>query len=179
MMNPGCQNSLWHKLLPNQSPLPAGTWFSMSFRKLSLQYLPNGFGVHPERAAIVRDTLSTPVNPVATGLPASENRTYNINTGHPARPAKDLVLGDSLVRGLRLPSNSIRICRGGMKPGELLHLLHNSTDILHPEMYDTIKTVTLIVGTNAKQRHAPIMGIHNKSSLVLDKYINHCRPYLL
>ena len=103
--------------------------------------------------------MSTPVNPVATGLPAPENRTYNINTGHPARPAKDLVLGDSLVRGLRLPSNSIRICRGGMRPGELLHLLHNSTDILHPEMYDTIKTVTLIVGTNALNVTRPNKGM--------------------
>ena len=46
-----------------------------------------------------------------------------------------------------------------MRPGELLHLLHNSTDILHPEMYDTIKTVTLIVGTNALNVTRPNKGM--------------------
>ena len=49
---------------------------------------------------------------------------------------------------MRVPG-SISICRGGIGPGELLQLLPNSTDILHPDQYDDIRSVTVIVGTNA------------------------------
>ena len=71
---------------------------------------------------------------------ASQNNT----TAHP----KHLIIGDSLVNSLRVPG-SVSICKGGIRPAELLHLLPGSTDIVHPDSYPHLKTVTVVCGTNA------------------------------
>ena len=64
------------------------------------------------------------------------------------KPPQHLIIGDSLVKGLNVP-NTIHICKGGIHPKEVLQLLPCSTDILPTNCYDSIRTITLIVGTNA------------------------------
>ena len=64
------------------------------------------------------------------------------------RSCTHLILGDSLVKGLDVP-NSMHICRGGIHPKQVLPLLETATDTLHPDCYNVVRTVTLIVGTNA------------------------------
>ncbi len=68
-----------------------------------------------------------------------------------------IVLGDSLVKGLRVPG-AVNICKGGIRPDEILQLLAGSVDTLHPSEYDGVKTLTLIVGTNSLNVPRPGAG---------------------
>ena len=61
---------------------------------------------------------------------------------------QNVIIGDSLVKGLNV-KNSIHICQGGIHPNQVLQLLPTSSDVLPPECYNEVKTLTLIVGTNA------------------------------
>ena len=185
IMNPGCQEKLWHKLLPNQAPLPDGPRFALSFRKLNvvhqatltcplnnvdpitstpipkdLHLLPNGFGVHPERAAVIleRAEQSSTVTPTVHSTRIPPQESIMDNRSQPVTCPKHLILGDSLVKGLQVP-RSVSICKGGIKPGEVLQLLPSSTDLLHPDRYSDIRTVTLIVGTNALNVNRPNKGM--------------------
>ena len=54
-----------------------------------------------------------------------------------------LIIGDSIVKGLNV-EGSISICRGGIRPNEVLQLLPASMDILRLGQYDDIRSVTLI-----------------------------------
>ena len=70
----------------------------------------------------------------------------------------NLIIGNSLVNSLEVPG-TISIFKGGICPGELLRLLPGSTDILPPERYSQIKTVTVVVGTNALNVKKPGKGM--------------------
>ena len=50
------------------------------------------------------------------------------------------------------------VCKGGISPDDVMQVLSNSTDILHPDKYKDIRTVTLIVGTNALSVNSPNTG---------------------
>ena len=138
--------------------------------------LPNGFKVHTNR---VPTTLSGNLQPNCVPLdtaPSTPRRPPSVPPFHATQtanpptssqnpppaslqpPQKHLVIGDSLVKGLRLPG-SICICKGGIKPGELLQLLPESTDVLPTESYDNIRSVTVIVGTNALNVTRPGQGM--------------------
>ena len=89
------------------------------------------------------------------------------------KTAKHLVIGDSMVNGLYMPG-SIKIYKGGIKPGQLLQLLPAFTDILHPKNYDDIRSVTVVVGTNAINvpshgKGMPLLDVmHNYEKLISD-----------
>lgn len=125
-----------------------GPRLSITFRQMyappsppPLTPLRNGFQVHPSRDSV--NTRNTPVHTDTHGVP----------------PPKHLIIGDSLAIGLQVPDDNVIICRGGIRPHEVLQLLPGSCDILHPSQYDDIKTVTLIVGTNALNVHKPGGGM--------------------
>ena len=84
-------------------------------------------------------TNTPPPEPISSHLPP------------PTQMPKDhqnVIIGDSLVKGLNV-KNSIHICQGGIHPNQVLQLLPTSSDVLPPECYNEVKTLTLIVGTNA------------------------------
>ena len=110
--------------------------------------LVNGFPVHLSRLPNVESYISTP--------PAHHQHQM-----HSPLP-ENLLIGDSMVKGLQVP-NTIKICKGGIHPRDVLGLLPGSTDILPPQSYDKIRTVTLIVGTNAINVNG-----HNKPIPLLD-----------
>ena len=166
LMKAGCQSKLWHKVLHNQTPQPntVKPRYALSFRKIKSLYavpqksesdatsiqassprpnllkpLPNGFLVHPDRASPV--TQSARNNHVS-------NKPLN----------KHLIIGDSMVNGLNV-SGSICIYRGGIRPHEILSLLPSSIDILHPNNYSNISSVTVVVGTNALNVNRPNSGM--------------------
>lgn len=89
---------------------------------------------------------------------AQEHLNSNFNNNVRRKVPQHLVIGDSLVKGLRVPG-SLSICKGGIRPDELLQLLPGSTDILHPNEYEDIRTVTVIVGTNALNVKSPGKGM--------------------
>ena len=72
---------------------------------------------------------------------------------------KHLIIGDSMVKGLVVHDDTAVICKSGIRPSEVLHLLPGSTDILHPDNYDSVRSVTLIVGTNALNITRPGKGM--------------------
>ena len=133
-----------------------------------LSSLPNGFIVHPDR-------LNVPVHRLPPPLPEQHGNAqgympFPAPTSPPFRPpphpsfpqhslrpmlpppshkqAQHLVIGDSMVKGLQLP-NTVYICKGGIHPSEVLQLLPSSCSVLSPDQYDAIRSVTLVVGTNA------------------------------
>ena len=69
-----------------------------------------------------------------------------------------LIIGDSIVKGLNV-EGSISICRGGIRPNEVLQLLPASMDILRPGQYDDKRSVTLIIGTNPLNFPRPNKGM--------------------
>ena len=121
--------------------------------------LQNGFNVHPDRIANAPPSAtSTTQNlqpiPTPPPLPTPPPTHHSLTPPPPPQnpppppPLQHLIIGDSMVKGLQVPG-SIKICQGGIHPNQVLGLLPSSTDILPPESYDQLKTVTLIVGTNA------------------------------
>ena len=64
-----------------------------------------------------------------------------------------------MARGLKVPDNCAIICKGGIRPDQVLQLLPGSMDILHPDIYDDIETVTLVAGTNALNIYKPGKGM--------------------
>ena len=98
----------------------------------------------------------------------------------PQNTPRHLIIGDSLVKGLNVPG-STWICKGGIRPGELLQLLPGSIDNLHPEQYNSIRSVTVIVGTNALNVKSPGKGmpfldvVHDFEKLIRD--IKDLFPY--
>ena len=240
IMQPGCQEKLWHRVVKCDDTEMKGTRYALSFRKLSVRHNPmeafgpcqltstpvnksvvalkSGFLVHASRAvgsplqATQSDVtflpteltsvppltlpdvdapehipdpdrvtslsppppppppppLPTPPPPATHSHSTSEIHQSTLSSpensngssgNHPPPPLhKHLVIGDSLVNGLYLPG-SIKIYKGGIRPGELLQLLPAFTDILHPRDYDHIRTVTVIVGTNAINVKHPGKGM--------------------
>ncbi|KAL5247952.1 hypothetical protein ACHWQZ_G017202 [Mnemiopsis leidyi] len=146
-----------------------------------LSSLPNGFIVHPDR-------LNVPVHRLPPPLPEQHGNAqgympFPAPTSPPFRPppppsfpqhslrpmlpppshkqAQHLVIGDSMVKGLQLP-NTVYICKGGIHPSEVLQLLPSSCSVLSPDQYDAIKSVTLVVGTNAL--NVPKSGKRDKAT---------------
>ena len=169
IMEKGCQEHLWHKVLGG-STSNLGVRYAISFRKLRMKMLPNGFPVHPDRAAVtqastsgqatksenilstvLRQPLSTIVPPVDTPRPAARSTFRHI-------PPKHLIIGDSIAKGVHVAGSSV-ICKGGIRPNEVLQLLPESTEVIHPSDYDDVRSVTLIVGTNALNVDRPGKGM--------------------
>ena len=91
----------------------------------------------------------SPHNPPSTNTPPPE--TILSHLPPPIQMPKDhqnVITVDSLVKGLNV-KNSIHICQGRIYPNQVLLLLPTSSDVLPPECYNEVKTLTLIVGTNA------------------------------
>ena len=138
-----------------EEPNVSGGRISFTFRKLThaattdtisstLQPLGNGFLVHPGRieqtSSVNVDTLSEAVK----SLPCINRKDS----------PKHLIIGDSLCKGLKVPGSTF-IFKGGIHPNEVIRLLPTSMDILHPTEYDEVKSVTLVVGTNALNVRRP------------------------
>ena len=152
----------------------------------SLKTLSNGFHVHPNRMPLTlapepeeespKIPSAPPISPPTVQHPSAPPITPNHSRSQDQMPSpfesstpiidshnlpdrpKHLVIGDSMVIGLHIPG-SVMICRGGIRPHEVLQLLPGSTDLLHPSDYDGIKTVTLVVGTNALNVYRPGKGM--------------------
>ena len=167
IMKAGCQHRAWHKVLRGED----GTRYCLSFRRtvaLDSPLTPE-FKRNPkpypkpstQMAPSPRVTqpllLSTPLNnrrglPLQRMLPLTDGfQPDSVDaTSTPVYKAgcEHLILGDSLVKGLNV-HNSLHICRGGIHPKDVLPLLQSASDKLHPDSYHDVRTVTLIVGTNA------------------------------
>ena len=83
---------------------------------------------------------------------------FNLTAAICQPPHKHVIIGDSLVNGLQVPG-SVSIFKGGIRPDEVLQLLPSHVDVLHPDMYDFVQSVTLIVGTNALNVKRPNTGM--------------------
>ena len=185
IMEAGCQDTLWHKVLPATSETQEGIRYALSFRKMKsnshaaphelpsrapgpkssspisqtsapLKPLDNGFMVHPNRLTEpkhIKDTNSVQLPPHRT--PTAPTLTHCHNT--PTISPKHLIIGDSMVNSLQV-QGSISIFKGGIRPHELLTLLPSCVDILHPNCYDDIRSVTVVVGTNALNVKHPSKG---------------------
>ena len=115
-----------------------------------LKPLQNGFPVHPDRIPCRIEQESTEVvvpdlNNCPEIVPEEVPPPPTITS-----PPEHLILGDSMAKGLQLPrDNTVVICKGGIHPKDVMQLLPASTDVLSPDQYNAVRSVTLIVGTNA------------------------------
>ena len=194
IMNVGCQEMLWHRVLSDHQPYgnTDGYRYALTFRKTlqnskshtalrtsspilgDLTMLPNGFLVHANRANKISDkdvpqdvvqpsvpsappaspppnNSSFPIVPPSAPPPPNNTPPASVQPSAPPlpnNPPKHLIIGDSLVKCLEVPG-SVSICKGGIYPADVLSLLPGSTDIIHPNDYHRLKTVTVVVGTNA------------------------------
>ncbi len=184
-MHPGCQTHLWHKvprelISPSHHSKNGSVRYALSFRKLKPD--PNDLtAVSPKTPENIPSSLqgcttSTPVSKASVALQStgsvcapgvsSDTLVKAVNPPNSVvqevqkpRP-RHLLLGDSMVKGLNIHDEStVSICKGGIHPKNVLRLLPASVDILSPSEYNGIKTVTLIVGTNALNVRAPARGI--------------------
>ena len=160
IMHPGCQQKLWHNVLPG---VP-GQRFCLSFRRSTCQQdiplSPVISNVFPATLAqstpLAKSTTKfiplPPPRPLKNGFPESfiqdHMKTHGQNSDLERKYPTHLVIGDSLVKGLKVP-DSVHICKGGIHPSQVLQLLPGSCNILPPEQYNNIQTLTLVVGTNA------------------------------
>ena len=169
IMKPHCQDVLWHKVLPNHSTSQSGIRYALSFRRMANATSSNqqeqqpelphlitsspvekdlephpetGVMVHPSRLQQQQQQQQPSVKANTLTTPLADNN--NSNKNH----ARHLIIGDSMVNGLHV-SGSTCIFRGGIRPHEVLGLLPSSMDLLHPKHYDDVRSVTLVVGTNA------------------------------
>ena len=169
IMKPHCQDVLWHNVLPNYSTSRSGIRYALSFRRMANATSSNqqeqqpelphlitsspvekdlephpktGFMVHPSRLQQQQQQQQPSVKANTLTTPLADNN--NSNKNH----ARHLIIGDSMVNGLHV-SGSTCIFRGGIRPHEVLGLLPSSMDLLHPKHYDDVRSVTLVVGTNA------------------------------
>ena len=151
--------------------------------KPKLKPLQNGFPVHPDRqtnapSSSTPTPFTPPPPPPSPRPPTPHPATPQTSPPPPQTPPppqmppppaslphqlQHLIIGDSMVKGLQVPG-SIKICKGGIHPNQVLGLLPSSTDLLPPESYDQLKTVTLIVGTNSldvndKSRPIPLLEV--------------------
>ena len=128
-------------------------------QKKALTSLPNGFEVHPLRAAgaglvtrpesVPEDTHNTVLHHEIRDSGAAEQRELS-ESEQKREPPHHLIIGDSMVKGLVIPGDrTVSICKGGIHPKDVTQLLPSAVDILHPDDYDGVRTVTLVVGTNA------------------------------
>ena len=142
VMKPGAQQVMKHAVRPGNTVTGlSNVRYSLSFRKIVPQ-TSNQVNTTDNGAQLGQH----PPSPTVQHHGQEGSNAPNISSAHQC--PQHLIIGDSLVKGMRVPG-SISICRGGIGPGELLQLLPNSTDILHPDQYDDIRSVTVIVGTNA------------------------------
>ena len=108
-----------------------------------------------------------PLPNLRNGFPVHDSRIIN------DEQYDHVIIGDSLVKGLNVRYNT-HICKGGIHPKHVLPLLSSCYDTLPREQYNDIKTVTLIVGTNALN----INGYSNKGTPffeVISDYISLIR----
>ena len=119
---------------PHTSP-PASTSQPSPTPLHDVQQTQNSFTVHPSRLSNDKTIASSPPPAFSPQLIVPS-------------PPQHIIIGDSMVKGLQVP-NTIHICKGGIHPKQVLPLLPSSDDILPPDSYDHVRTVTLIVGTNA------------------------------
>ena len=175
-MWPGCQTKLWHKVPRNDKKENGdNTRYALSFRKVqpstpldtslstsppevkttvtdSMVYQP------PQNTSTPRPAFHSPVIKNEMGI--SENASQK--TPEPQLPKNNvkrhLVIGDSMTIGLNVP-DSVVISKGGIHPYEVSKLLQDSHDLLHPDDYEKIRSVTLVVGTNALNVTSPGEGI--------------------
>ena len=104
--------------------------------------------MHPNRLEIVQDSCLYDKHEVVPENNPSTKHKFN----------SCLIIGDSMTIGLTVP-DSVVISKGGIHPCEVLKLLHDSPDLLHPDDYERICSVTLVVGTNPLNVTSPGKGI--------------------
>ena len=126
------------------TPLQSTTPPPLQNTTAPLASLSNGFLVHSSREPLVTHTV-----------PQKDQGVEH----KPLIKPKHLIIGDSMARGLKVPDNCAIICKGGIRPDQVLQLLPGSMDILHPDIYDDIETVTLVAGTNALNIYKPGKGM--------------------
>lgn len=131
--------------------------------------------LHPQSVPAIRPIPLPALQPLINGFPIHPDRMAKVEHQNftPSTPPTHLIIGDSLVKGLDVPE-SLHICKGGIHPHQIIQLLAGSTDVLPPDSYDNIRTVTLVVGTNALNvsnfsNVTPLLDvIKNYNDLILD-----------
>ena len=158
LMQPGCQSHLWHKVPPGTQE--GGVRYSLSFRKVKNP--PPSLHDKPCMGA-----SSHNASPLNLEQFMHESRLHlNTTSSSASQKSNDvpthLIIGDSMAKGLTNPGTII-LSKGGAHPNEIVDLLLNSSDLLHPDDYCHIKTVTLCVGTNALNvtptRRIPLLDV--------------------
>ena len=170
VMKPGCQQELVHEVVQSANTSgPEGSRISLSFRKvMKPQLLTGTIAVKaPSESSIdINDSLprstfpqmSTPYRPLhkvpqlihndgyqEPTLDTTGSKSCTVPSEHGPSP-RHLVIGDSLIRNVKLP-NSITICKGGAKPRDLIaHIRREGITCQH---YQFIETITICCGTNS------------------------------
>ena len=131
--------------LPSPTEAPAIPSSTLQSPSSSIPPRTSSSSNPPSRAQPPSDVLP----PSASSSPPSLiNNPPRVTSNTRVTVPKHLIVGDSLVKGLQVPG-STSICKGGIGPNKLLQLILSSTDVLRPENYLRIRSVTVIVGTNA------------------------------
>ena len=164
IMRPFAQNKMRHSVGRGDATKgESEVRFSISFRKV-VPVLEE-----PEKSVHPKDTQNKPKLSGSKKIPSI---TADSNVANPEK-YEHVILGDSLVNGLNVPG-TLHLFKGGIHPNQVIQLLPSSTDVIPPEAYDKIRSLTLVVGTNAlnvtaHRRPVPLLQvIHDYERLVLD-----------
>ena len=132
-----------HPLLPDTSGFVPFT--PPSFRNYSMSTHHTPPLVSASHPPPPRGIPLPPLQELQNGFPVHPGRV----DGQTRKSIENVIIGDSLVKGLDVP-NTLHLCKGGIHPKEVLtHIIPIPKDVLPPESYSHVKTLTLIVGTNA------------------------------
>lgn len=164
---------------PANAAPPAQAQMSPNSPSQDLKPLANGFMVHPGRLSSLPNTNAPhplPIVEVAPQLVPLQNSDSPALAPEvsPPSPPLHLILGDSMVKGLPINDpQTVSICKGGIHPEDITQLLPTSQHILDHKQYDSIRTVTLVVGTNALNvpangRAKPLLDIIFSYEKVID-----------
>ena len=123
--------------------------------KACLTTLANGFLINPTRVGSATQPAAEDIEKTVLHLETSDPDTsekgeIEQSELRPREPPEHVIMGDSMVNGLEIPGDrTVSIFKGGIHPKDVTQLLPSAVDILHPEDYNGVRTVTLVVGTNA------------------------------
>ena len=128
------KSSLSHAAISTTPPLPSPSTTSTT---------PASYSSFPPPPP--REIPLPPLQELENSFPVHPGRI----DGQTRESIENVIIGDSLVKGLDVP-NTLHPCKGGIHPKEVLtHIIPIPKDVLPPESYSHVKILTLIVGTNA------------------------------
>ena len=155
IMQPGCQSQLWHKV-PSVAH-SASVRYSLSFRKANLTHC-----ISHNTQEVTSLSGNSPLDSHTFMHDSRLQIIENLETMSPNDIPTHLIIGASMTKGLT-NHNTVIMSKGGAHPKDIIGLLQDSVDILHPDQYCHIKSVTLCVGTNALNvtpgRRIPLISV--------------------